>query len=139
MRRWFLPLVLILSVVATPPVVVAQTVEQLIQQGEAAINAGNYNEAEALIRRVIESDPNNARAYNFLGIVLVEQEKLEEAVASFQTAIQLNPNDAIGYYNLGYMLSEQGKLEEAISLYQKAIQLDPNFASAYHNLGNVLS
>jgi superkiller protein 3 len=122
-----------------PQLAVAQTIEELFQQGNAAQKAENYSQAEAIYRRIIQLEPNNAKAYNHLGIALYYiQGKLEEALAAYRQAIQLDPKDAKAYYNLGTALSNQGKLEEALAAYRQAIQLDPKSAKAYNNLGIVL-
>ncbi|NEU74175.1 tetratricopeptide repeat protein [Hassallia byssoidea VB512170] len=132
-------LFLSLSLAATPLVAVAQSVEQLFQQGNAAQEAGNYTQAENIWRRIIQQYPNNANAYYNLGKALYYQKKLEQAIAALRKAIQLNPNYAYAYNGLGNTLSEQKKLDSAIAAYRKAIQLNPNYAKAYYNLGVALS
>ncbi|MBW4569568.1 MAG: tetratricopeptide repeat protein [Tolypothrix carrinoi HA7290-LM1] len=118
---------------------VAQSIEQLFQQGNAAQEAENYTQAENIWRRIIQQYPNNANAYYNLGNALYYQKKLDEAIAAYRKAIQLNPNDADAYIGLGNTLSDQKKLDEAIAAYRKAIQLNPNYANAYINLGIALS
>jgi superkiller protein 3 len=127
-----------LSVAATSPAAVAESIDQLFEQGKAAYNAGNYAQAELIWRRVIELDSKYAAAYNNLGNALSDQGKLEEAIAAYRQAIQLDPKYAYAYYGLGNALSDQGKLEEAIAAYRQAIQLDPKYAYAYNGLGAVL-
>jgi len=138
-KFWLLPLLLSLSLVTMPQLAVGQTIEQLFEQGEAAYKAGHYSQAESIMKRVIQLDPNLAAAYYNLGNALYYQKKLEEAIASYRRAIQLDPNDADAYYHLGNVLYDQKKLEEAIANYRRAIQLDPNDANAYYNLGVALS
>jgi len=133
-----LALLLTLSVAATSPAAVAQSIDQLIEQGTAAQAADNYAQAELIWHRVIEIDPKNAIAYYNLGNALYKQGKLEEAIAAYHQTIQLNPTLAPAYYNLGIALYKQGKLEEAIAAYRQAIQLDPKDAAAYYNLGIAL-
>ncbi|MBD0310350.1 MAG: hypothetical protein ICV80_20270, partial [Microcoleus sp. T1-bin1] len=65
-----LALVLTLSLAGMPKLAVAQTIEELFQQGNAAQSAGNYTQAESIWRRLIQLEPNNAGAYNNLGIAL---------------------------------------------------------------------
>ncbi|NJK51519.1 tetratricopeptide repeat protein [Candidatus Gracilibacteria bacterium] len=121
-----------------PTLIVAQNWRTLIEQANTAYESGNYVEAEAIWRRVIQLKPNLAEAYNNLGLALGQQGELEGAIAAYQKAIQLDPNLVVAYYNLGLVLGEQGELEEAIAAYQKAIELNPTWASAYNNLGLVL-
>ena len=135
-----LALVLTLSLAGMPPLAVAQTIEELFQQGNAAQKAENYSQAEAVYRRIIQLEPNNAKAYNHLGTALYYiQGKLEEAIAAYRQAIQIDPQYAAAYTNLGNALTNQEKLEEAIAAYRQAIQLDPKDADAYNNLGNALT
>ncbi|MEG4068139.1 tetratricopeptide repeat protein [Microcoleus sp. Pol11C2] len=134
-----LALVLTLSLAGMPQLAVAQTIEELFQQGNAAQKAENYSQAEAIYRRIIQLEPNNAKAYNHLGIALYYiQGKLEEAITAYRQAIQLDPQYADAYYNLGMALYKQEKLEEAIVASRQATQLEPKSAAAYYNLGVML-
>ncbi|MDJ0730716.1 MAG: tetratricopeptide repeat protein [Crocosphaera sp.] len=137
LRRLF-PILLTVSLVATPYVGMTQTVEQLFQQGNQAHNEGNYREAESIFREIITIDSNNAGAYVGIGLALDEQGKLEEAIAAYKKALEINPNYGLAYYNIGVVLQKQGKLEEAIAAYKKAIDIDPNFAWPHNNIGLVL-
>ena len=132
-----LALVLTFSLAGMPQLAVAQTIEELFQQGNAAQEAENYSQAEAIYRRIIQLEPNNAKAYYKLCYVLDDQNKLDDAVAACRKSIALN-SDAQTYSVLDYVLDRQGKLEEAIASYQQAIQLDPKSANAYSNLGVAL-
>ena len=61
---------------------------------------GKSKEAEILIRRAIELQPDYALAYNNLGNILSAQNKLKEAESCFRKAITLNPNLTKAYVNL---------------------------------------
>ncbi len=135
-----LALVLTLSMAGMPQLAVAQTIEELFQQGNGDQEAKNYSQAEAIYRRIIQLEPNNAKAYYKLCYVLDDQNnKLDDAVAACRKSIALNSNNAETYYLLGYVLKRQGKLEEAIAAYRQAIELDPKDAAPYKGLGNALS
>ncbi|MEH2330461.1 tetratricopeptide repeat protein [Nostoc sp.] len=86
----------------------------------------------------MQLNPNDANAYNGLGIALSQQKKLGAAVSAYQKAIQLNPNYAEAYNGLGNALNQQKKLDAAVAAYQKAIQLNSNLAYVYNNLGVAL-
>ena len=138
MIRPLFPIVLTVSLVATPYVGMTQTIEQLFQQGEQAYNEGKYREAERIFRQIITIESGNTRGYNSMGVVLEKQGRLEEAIAAYKKAIEIDPNYALPYYNMGVVLEKQGNLEEAITAYKKAIEIDPNYAVAYNNIGIVL-
>ncbi|MGE5659514.1 MAG: tetratricopeptide repeat protein [Actinomycetota bacterium] len=136
-----LVLVLTLSLTGMPQLAVAQTIEELFQQGNAAQSTGNYSQAESIWRRVIQLDPKSANAYNNLGIALKDQGKLEEAIASYRQALalpdDLNPpasTHALSHNGIGRVLQQQENLEAAIEEYKKAIQIDPIYVSFSNNL-----
>jgi len=128
---------LTLAVVVTPQATIAQTIEELREQGTAAYRSGNYAQAELIWRRVINQKPDSV-AYVWLGLALYDQGKLPEAEQSYRRALQLDPEYALAHNNLGLALYDQGKLPEAVQSYRRALQLDPEYAVAHNNLGVAL-
>jgi tetratricopeptide (TPR) repeat protein len=138
-RTGLVALGLLVVLVMMPTRLMAQSLDELMQQAITAERAENYVEFENVMRKGIQLYPNEARFYYGLGITLQRAGKLEEAIAAYRKAIELDPKYATAYYNLGVVLSDLGKKEEAITAYRKAIEFDPKDAAAYHNLGNRLS
>ena len=101
--------------------------------------AGRLAEAEAIYRRMLARDPNDADAHNNLGAVLKGLGRIDEAIASYRRAIQFKPDRAEGHYNLGNALRFKNQLDEAVDFYQRAIRLKGDYAEAYNNLGLVLA
>lgn len=132
-------LLLSISLAATPKIVVAQSIDQLLQQVNTAQAAEDYANAEAIWRTIIDRDPKYAIAYNGLANILYKQGKLTDAAVAYKQAIQLDPKFVIAYNGLGNVLNKQGQLEAAAVAYRQAIQLDPKFMIAYYNLGIILS
>lgn len=81
-----------LMLAALPQVAVAQSIEQLYQKGNAALQAGQYSQAETIWHKIIQLNPNNATAYKNLGNALYYQKKLDQAIEAYKKAIQLNPS-----------------------------------------------
>ncbi|TRU06945.1 MAG: tetratricopeptide repeat protein [Microcystis sp. Msp_OC_L_20101000_S702] len=109
-----------------PPTTVAQTLEQLWQQGETAQAQKKYPEAERIWRQIIQLDPNSAVAFSNLCAALFRQNKLDEALIFCQKALALDPKLPETYYNLGLVLYDQKKLTEAEEMFRRAIALDDN-------------
>ncbi|WP_139240555.1 tetratricopeptide repeat protein, partial [Geitlerinema sp. PCC 9228] len=126
LRRSMSWIVGVCLVAASPVAVVAQSVDELHERGDAAQEANNYEEAARIFREIIERAPNDDEAYFELGYTLRQQGKLEEAIANYRQALQINPDYAVAYNNLGYALQQQGKLQEAVQNYRQAIQSDPD-------------
>ncbi len=138
-----------LSLAATPLVAVAQSIElaqsylfkldiqQLFEQGNASLDAGQLSKAEYIWNLIIQKDPKNAFAYYKLGHTLLEKAQPFEGIEAIYKAIQLDPNNALFYNKLGLALEVMHKREKAIAAYRKAIEINRNYSFAYLNLGKL--
>jgi tetratricopeptide (TPR) repeat protein len=96
-------------------------------------------EAESLIRRALELQPNYPSAWNNLGHALEGQGQINAALECYQEAVKLRPNYPEAIYNIGHILHDQGQFIPAIEYYDKAISLRPDYYVALNNIGNALS
>ncbi|AIQ96637.1 tetratricopeptide repeat protein [Prochlorococcus sp. MIT 0801] len=110
-----------------------------LNYGSILKNLGKLEEAELIIRKGIELNPNFAMGYFNLGIILIDLSKPNEAELATREGIKLNPNFAIGYFNLGIILKTLGKMNEAVLAINKAIELNPNHSNSYFHLGTILN
>ena len=67
------------------------TSAQMLEQGAAAHNAGNVQEAERLYRAILEVHPKDPDANHNLGLIAVFANKADEALPLFETALEANP------------------------------------------------
>jgi len=56
------------------------------------LNAGKYDEAEPILRKVIAADANFADAYYYLGMCMAQKNNMAEAKKFFQKYLELSPN-----------------------------------------------
>ncbi len=91
----------------------ANEIRQILQQGTAAFQAGQYPEAEQLLLRVVTQAPTYASVYNMLGVIAIHQGAREKGVAFFRRALSLNPNYREAQVNLAIALSEVGAYDQA--------------------------
>jgi tetratricopeptide (TPR) repeat protein len=91
-------------------------------------------------RELVALQPDNARAHDNLGTVLLGlPDRLPDAMAQFEAAVRISPNAVEAHNDLGYALAQiPGRLPEAIAEFQAALQINPDFAKAHFNLGNAL-
>jgi tetratricopeptide (TPR) repeat protein/TolB-like protein len=82
-----------------------------------------YNEAIEQFKEEIKISPDNAEAYNSLGVACHLTGKIKEAVEQYRQAIKVKPDYAVAYDNLGISLEVQGNSKEAINMYKKACEL----------------
>jgi Flp pilus assembly protein TadD len=67
------------------------TIEQTLQNGVAAHNAGKLEEAERLYRAILQSQPAHPDANHNLGLIAVSVNQAEAALPLFKTALEANP------------------------------------------------
>jgi tetratricopeptide (TPR) repeat protein len=94
-------------------------------------------EAIGFYRVAIAVRPNSGAAYNNLGGLLTELNRVDEAVHACRKAVRLDEH-ALTLNNLGLALSGQKRFAEAIAAYRKALRIDPRYDLAHNNLGNAL-
>jgi Tfp pilus assembly protein PilF len=105
--------------------------------GQAALDAGDAEEARAAFRKALACGPNPdlvyrdlARAEAMLGHTEGEREVLTEALAA-------NPRSAEARNRLAGILLREGKTDEAVELLREAVRIRPRFARAWANLAMV--
>jgi tetratricopeptide (TPR) repeat protein len=97
--------------------------------GVAYVNGGaSPMEGIALLREVVEKDPNNVAANLNLGLFSMKSGQYDKAVGRFKTLIAIKP-DFEAYFYLAESYKQIGKKPEAIAAYQKCKELmpDPSF------------
>ncbi len=99
---------------------------------------GNAAKSEQTLRRIIELQPNDSRAYNQLGYALADgPDRHEEALALLERAIAISPDDPAIIDSLAWAQYKLGRYEEALANLQRAYEAFPDPEVAAH-LGEVL-
>ncbi|MBO3458319.1 tetratricopeptide repeat protein [Aetokthonos hydrillicola Thurmond2011] len=107
----------------------------LYQQGVMRYYRKDLQTAENAFRQALERDPNVGTARNYLGNILLLQNRLDGAIQEYTEAIRINPNLCEAYYNLGLTLHKQGQTAAAITSYRQALVVNPTMVPALYNLG----
>jgi tetratricopeptide (TPR) repeat protein len=97
--------------------------------GVAYVNGGAMPmQGIALLREVVDKDPNNVSANLNLGLFSMKSGQYDKAVQRFKTLIAIKP-DFEAYFYLAESYKQIGKKPEAIAAYQKCKELmpDPSF------------
>ena len=106
--------------------------------GHINFSREKYEEAEKNWKKVLETDPGNAEAWNNLGVLYKRTGENEKALAAFQEAASIDPERADILFNLGNINKILGNTEKAVENYKKAIHINPGYIPAYNNLGTLL-
>lgn len=89
------------------------------------INAGRYEQAKALLQRVLQLSPADPTANNGMSIVLNNLGQSEGALMYAQRAAAGAPGDANILNTLGTALNALGRQDEAIKALDKALSIEP--------------
>jgi tetratricopeptide (TPR) repeat protein len=92
------------------------------QEGEKALAAGRYDEAEQAYEKLRELAPDMAEAHARLGLIYFQQGKFEQAAHAFRQAIKLKPTLPNNDLLLAMALSELGRHKEALPALEKGFK-----------------
>jgi protein O-GlcNAc transferase len=92
-----------------------------IEQGWAALQAGDWVASEAAFRRAISAGHDSARALHGLGLALLRQRRLDEGIEALQLAVERQPNDAAYRLTLGSALDKTAPAEAVVQFRQARV------------------
>lgn len=97
-----------------------------------------YEEAEALLTKLRDREPENPVRHYRLALALTKwssaKDRLAVAERSLREVIRLNPSDPDGHYRLGLLLQNTQRPQEAIPFFCKALDLSPRMTDAVRAL-----
>jgi tetratricopeptide (TPR) repeat protein len=106
-------------------------------QGEELFLRDKPQEALVYLQSAIAENPENVRAYLYLGVAFQQLNRLDEAIAIYRRVLPIAGADtALIAYNMGNVYFAQGNLSLAEDLYTQALEANPGYAAAYLNRGN---
>jgi Flp pilus assembly protein TadD len=89
------------------------------KQAVKAIKKDNYPAAVELLKKVVDKDPDNADAWNYLGYSLRNLQEFDGALAAYEKALQLEPEHKGALEYLGELYLNTGQPEKARVQLQK--------------------
>ena len=97
-----------------------------------------FDEAEAIFEQIVEKQPENAAALNYLGYMLADQSvRLEESLTYIQRAVELDPYNGAYLDSLGWVYFKMGKLDLAEENLLRAIERLRITGVVYDHLGDL--
>ena len=115
-----------------------------LERGVALLREGKKEEAAKVLdelgdelRRYVHAAPNDAKAWQLLGLARMYQSYDFPARQAFERAIALEPRNADHRILLGRLYRYNKRWDEAAEQFQKAIALVPGDAEAWTQLGEV--
>ncbi len=123
---------------ANPPQDGSALIGEFLQRAVDVHNNGDLETAEALYRKILEIDPQNADVLHLLGFLAYQVGFGEEGAALIEEAIQLAPEIALFQSNLAKIYLSEKELEKAEIAYRRSLELNPDDLDIMNDLGNLL-
>ncbi len=110
----------------------------LFMRGAMYEREKKYDLAEQTFSKVLESDPTNASALNYLGYMLADRNvRLPEAQDYIQRAVKLDPNNYAFLDSLGWVYYRLNKLPDAEQQLTRSLQMSAKDPTIHDHLGDV--
>ncbi len=112
--------------------------------GRVYISQEQYDLAINELQQAIDSNPNDAQSYRFLGSGMLYLGRTEEAIRLLEASLRFDLNTSPGtFMNLGLAYYLKGRYEDSLSLLKRGLARKPDFlgshialAAAYAQLGH---
>lgn len=94
-----------------------------------------FEMAEIMFQEVLKNDPENEKAYSYLGDLFLKKKRYNAALNMYHKAIDIDANIAENYFRVGqiYYYKKLGNL--SIENFEKAYKLDSTLKFAYFHIG----
>ncbi len=107
------------------------TSRELSRQGVAAMEMGQWQQAEDLLRKSLEASTDDASTHRSLAEALWHRGACPEAMTQIELAVEHDPHDANTHVRAGEMALALGARNAAFTHAERAIRSDPKLASAW--------
>ncbi len=106
-------------------------------KGTECLHNNLLEDAETLLLRAIQLDPEFADAMDHLGLVYRRLGRYEEAIELYTRSLSVNPENPVAYINMGIACRLLGRYEDARIAYINAMLLDPEDPEPYYGIGGL--
>lgn len=96
---------------------------------------GELEQAGALYRKIIKSNPKHAESYYLLGVIAHQEQRDIDALRLIKQAIALYPDKPEFHSGCGEIYNALDDYKSAVGCFTAAVQLKSDFPAAYFNLG----
>lgn len=98
-------------------------ITKILESANSALNIGNLEEAEQLIKKLLSSYPNNIKGLHNLATIFFAKGKKEEAFEALKKLLEIDPLNYEACHHCVLALCDLDKLDDALFYCNKAIKL----------------
>jgi len=106
--------------------------------GVKAVQARDYQRALALLQKVVQAEPRNADAWNYIGFSHRHLRQFDQSLAAYQKALALNPNHRGAIEYLGELYLDLGDVDKAREQLAKLQSLCPTGCPEHDDLSKAV-
>jgi tetratricopeptide (TPR) repeat protein len=114
------------------------SLEQAMQLATQLQASGRAPEAEQVLLRILNSDPNQAHALHLYGIMMHQAGQPQRAIELLEKAITIDPKNDLFLSNATEIFRQYRQLDKAIAFGKQGVLCNPMSASIFSNLGVAL-
>ncbi|MGE0722885.1 MAG: tetratricopeptide repeat protein [Alphaproteobacteria bacterium] len=96
-------------------------------------------EDEATLIARVRAKPDDARAWQRLGVLYGKAGRSPRAIVAFRETLRFRPDDPAAFNGIGIIWASLGYNDRAIAAFESALSRRPGYAEAHYNLAKVLS
>ena len=108
-----------------------------VNLGITRLDAGDAAAAESTLARVVDADPGNRLAWEYLGRAQLARNELTAARTTLQRTLALGPNPSAVYLDLARVERELGDPDAAWKVLERALRADPNSMVARQEMSRI--
>lgn len=111
--------------------------DQMIQQASDLLAVGQADDAQSIITKLIQKQPDNSDAHALFAIIAVVQGDKEAARSYANQAVKFNAQSPVAYLALSYAQQAQFEIEAALASVHKALELNARNALTWARLAEL--
>ncbi len=100
--------------------------------------SGLLEQAEVIYLQLINEDPLNADAFQYIGMLKNQQGDTENSIHFFKKALSISPENFSALSNLGKTFLELKQYEYALDHFNRALEIKSDSAQLWNNRANAL-
>ncbi len=130
-------IMILLLCVSLYPQAGGKTEEDLFKKAEGYFFQKKFEMAELLLQEELKKNPENQKAYSYLGDILLKKGKYDEAIVLYRKSLDIDPNNSFDYFRIGQVYYYKKDSGQAIASFDRAYKLNPQLKFAYYHIGLV--
>ncbi len=103
-------------------------------QGKLLMAQAQWKEAEKVLKKALELDPNSGTAYDMLVATYLTTNRLPDAAHELETVLAKAPQNQAALMTLAIIREKEKDYPKARDAYEKLLVLNPKFVPALNNL-----